>query len=463
MKLSLAILLLSTLCAENEARSVSLEPRVRAVRGGARGLRRASAAKPVAKPSLKPSIPPGTAEVPEEVFNLVKSIVGAGVLGLPAGIAAFGSAPSAVFPGLLLLAAIGSLSAYGFWLIGQVCAETDALSYRAAWQSTVGQAAWLPAAACLMVTGCTVLTYSMILADTLPALLLAATGISVDRRVALTALTASVLLPLCLMKELRKLAPFSLLGIAGTVYTAIAMIVRFLSGSYREPSTLLASLPGKFQPNFADDGWRSVLTGPSAILVCMLSTAYMAHYNAPKFYWELKDKAAYGRMVGASFLGSVALMGSIMAAGYLTFGGASSSLILNNYAAGDLPMNLAKFAIATSLIFSYPLAFVGVRDQLFDLVKVDMSARSKLIVPSTLALLTLVTALAFVLKDIRVILALGGATWGNCVIYLFPAAMVLAASSEFPALERQARPALALGLMGTIFGILGTQRALAMA
>jgi hypothetical protein len=72
----------------------------------------------------------GTASIPNEVFNLVKGIVGVGVLSLPAGIAAFGDAPSAVIPAVGLVAAIGAISAYGFSLIGRVCSYTGARSYR---------------------------------------------------------------------------------------------------------------------------------------------------------------------------------------------------------------------------------------------------------------------------------------------------------------------------------------------
>ena len=60
----------------------------------------------------------GTATMSTEIFNLVKSIVGAGVLSLPAGIAAFGDAPSAVIPASLLIAVIGSISGE---FVGYVC------------------------------------------------------------------------------------------------------------------------------------------------------------------------------------------------------------------------------------------------------------------------------------------------------------------------------------------------------
>ena len=87
----------------------------------------------------------GTATIPNEIFNLVKSIVGAGVLSLPAGIAAFGNAPSAVLPAVALIFIIGGFSAYGFSLIGRVCSFTGGQSYRGAWSGSVGdETSWIP-------------------------------------------------------------------------------------------------------------------------------------------------------------------------------------------------------------------------------------------------------------------------------------------------------------------------------
>jgi hypothetical protein len=59
----------------------------------------------------------GTASVPSLIFNLVKGIVGAGVLTLPAGIAAFGDAPSAAFPGLASLASSQLHYGFGFFYL----------------------------------------------------------------------------------------------------------------------------------------------------------------------------------------------------------------------------------------------------------------------------------------------------------------------------------------------------------
>lgn len=88
----------------------------------------------------------GTATIPNEIFNLVKSIVGAGVLSLPAGIAAFGDAPGAILPAVSLIAGIGLVSGYMFSLIGRVCASTGSSTFSEAWSKTVGEkTSWVPA------------------------------------------------------------------------------------------------------------------------------------------------------------------------------------------------------------------------------------------------------------------------------------------------------------------------------
>ena len=214
------------------------------------------------------------ASIPNEVFNLVKGIVGVGVLSLPAGVAAFGSAPSAFIPAGILIAIIGILSGFGFALIGKVCAYTGAKSYREAWSRTVGEkTSWIPAWSATCKTFMACLAYSMVLGDTFSSLL------ETGRNGTLLSVTLLVLTPLCLMKDLKSLAPFSLLGVMGMTYTALAMTVRWLDGSYSmiggEAGPLAAEVAKHLRPRFGNLGVSSVLSPNALILVCMLSTAYM--------------------------------------------------------------------------------------------------------------------------------------------------------------------------------------------
>ena len=120
---------------------------IRRPRGGALLKKKATVA--TTKQLSKDIIPEGTATIPAEVFNLIKTIVGAGVLGLPAGIAAFGNQATAIGPAIVIMFFIGTLSAFGFSTVGTVCSETQATSYRQAWSRSVGPgSSWMPACKC---------------------------------------------------------------------------------------------------------------------------------------------------------------------------------------------------------------------------------------------------------------------------------------------------------------------------
>jgi amino acid permease len=401
------------------------------------------------------------ASIPSEVFNLVKGIVGVGVLSLPAGVAVFGNAPSAIIPAAILIAVIGILSGYGFALIGKCCAYTGASSYRQAWSNTVGEStSWIPAWSTTLKTFLACLAYSMVLADTFSKL------IGKPRNVTLLGVTVGVLLPLCLKKNLQSLAPFSLAGVLGMGYTALAMTLRYLDGSYSMPDGELATqLDSALQPAFGNKGWQSVISPDALILVCMLSTAYMAHFNAPKFYLELKQNtiSRFHQVVAYSFGISIVLMALITALGYLTFGKACSGLVLNNYATSDKWMSGSRIAVAISLVFSYPLAFVGCRDGILDLINVPLEKRSASNLNTlTIGLLGVLTLLAATLTDVSFVLAFGGATLGNALTYVYPALMYRAV------VKRQGREdeeggqvviAMASAVLGIVMGAIGAKMA----
>lgn len=191
------------------------------------------------------------------------------------GIAAFGNNPSALIPAIALIVVMGSLSAYTFALIGRLCAETKTENYADAWDATVG-AKWAPLIAFSCFIDCFAgnLSYSMILADTFTSLL-SGVGIAVTRTQSLLGITSVVLLPLCLLKNLSSLAPFSLVGIIGMLYTALAMVMRYVGGNYQVGGEFFGAVAA---PAFGNLGAASVLSPSSLILMCMLSNAYISHF-----------------------------------------------------------------------------------------------------------------------------------------------------------------------------------------
>jgi amino acid permease len=408
----------------------------------------------------------GTATIPNEIFNLVKSIIGAGVLSLPAGIAAFGDAPSALIPSTILIALIGAISAYTFSMIARVCAFTGATSYADAWDRTRGKrTAWIVAASSALDCLAGNLAYSMVLADTSKDLL-AALGIFVTRSNALLGLTSLVLLPLCLVKNLSSLAPFSLVGIMGMAYTSIAIGIRFFGGAYTKPAgKFLSDLAPHMQPSFGTTGALGALSPKSLILVSMLSTAYIAHFNAPKFYRELKNNTMprFNTVVFSSFGISVAVYAVVSAMAFLTFGSVTGGLILNNYSTKDALLSFSRFAVALSLIFSYPLLFVGSRDGLLDLIRVPEEKRTNSMLNQlSVGLLGIITLLALKVTDLTFVASISGALLGTALIFIYPTLMFRAAVKSNPTKGQkwERRLCSVIATLGVAIGGVGAKMAL---
>jgi len=413
----------------------------------------------------------GKSPLSTSTFNLVKSIVGVGVLSLPAGVAAFGDAKSAIIPATVLIAIAGALSGYNFSLMGRICSLASATSYSSAWTEIFGpSSAWIPAITVFAMTFACVIAFSMVIAETMVGIS-GMVGLAATRTQILIGLTGTTLLPLCLMKDLASLAPFSLLGIIGMLLTVGSMAVRYFDGSYsmaEGAGKFLEGVAANLQPSFGSNGAMAVFSPKAFVLLGMLSTAYMAHFNAPKFYSELEDNTIerYNKLVITSFGIAIVVFAAAAALGFGTFGKASAGFILTNYASKDSLIGLSRIAVAFSLIFTYPLVFTGCRDGAMDLLRVPLEKRTASYQDKlTFVLLGIVTALAMVLKDVSVVLSLAGSTLGNALIYVLPAIMFRQIVKDMgtkasTSMKREVYFTNFSCLIGIVMGIIGTNMAL---
>jgi amino acid permease len=181
---------------------------------------------------------------------------------------------------------------------------------------------------------------------------------------------------------------------------------------------------------------------------------------------ELKDNTIprFLKVVSTSFAMAIAIFASMTCLGFLTFGGACSGVILNNYATSDTLMSISRAAVAVSLVGSYPLAFVGARDGFLDLFKIkDRSNKTLNIL--TGALLAGVTTAALVIPDVSFVFSFAGATLGNALIYVFPAIMFRGAVKRMDnatnAQKRETKFASAVAALGIAMGAVGAKMAIA--
>ena len=352
---------------------------------------------------------------------------------------------------------MGIISAYTFGLIGRVCQATNTMSYADAWDATVGKTtSSIIAFSCFIDCWFGNLSFSMILADTMVNLL-ASVGVAVTRTQSLLGITGIVLLPLCLMKNLASLAPFSLVGIIGMLYTTFAMVMRYLGGAYAPGGKFLET--ALTAPIFGTAGAKAALSAKSLILTCMLSNAYIAHFGAPKYLAELKNNTLprFYQVIAWSFGAAIALYCTITSVGFLTFGAASNGLILNNYSTQDVLMSLSRIAVAISVTGSYPLLFDGTREGLMDLFKIPRSDRTNSFFNKlTLGILAGTTLVAAKLTDLGLVASVGGATFGTALVFVYPTIMFLK-SQEGKKKTAETTICKIIAVLGVVMGAIGTK------
>ena len=210
----------------------------------------------------------GNASIPSEIANLSKNLIGCGVLSLSNGIALYADNPRAVFSATLWIVLLGAIFGYFCILIAKVCRMTASATYRECWEDSVGSRGALAVSLVNAIKpGLANLAYCAILSQTFQSLLETA-GWNVSRVGSLLLITVLFLLPLCLLKNLNVLAPFSALGITGIVLTAGVMMVRYLDGSYQPGGQYYSDIPKEMQPEFGDrnNSW-SLQAAP---LLCMV-------------------------------------------------------------------------------------------------------------------------------------------------------------------------------------------------
>jgi amino acid permease len=408
----------------------------------------------------------GNATIASTVASITKNLVGAGVLSLSGGIAIFSNSPRAIYVAIVWIVLLGAMFGFFCLLIAKAGATTGCknLSYREIWEKTMGQQGGLAVSlVSTLLPAQGNLSYATVLSYTLKSLL-EAFHVHWSRVSCLLFLTVSVLLPLCMMKNIDALSPFSTIGVASIGVVMISMIIRCVDGTYRPGGKYYADIVD-FHPSFGKE--NEMWTIKVLPFVCMVFQSYVMHYNAPRFYTELRDASVsrFTKTVGFSFGTASMMYISIAAAGFLTFGGNSSSYILNNYSPKDYLANVSRVGVFFSTLLIYPLAFIGVRDGLLDVFQLPpewQTPRNMNIF--TISVLSILTIFSILFNDLGLINAVGGGALATLLCFVFPALMyrqvITNAATKCPGEIQESCLALFLMVIGVFLGSVGVYQSI---
>lgn len=340
-------------------------------------------------------------------------------------------------PASLILFILGSISAYTFHLLGRLTAvassessdDVKVTNLGQLWEHEIGEStSWLISLAVMLTCYGTCLCYSIILGDTFKSLAetVGLSGIWASRRFNVAIIGLLGTYPMSCLKSLAALAPISISGVIGIFVTCIVMAIRALPGgayslnSAAVATNYLRSLPAELQPSFGVTGLRS----PRSLFVVssMAATAFLVHMSSPEFYQTLKEPtlARFGKLSIVGFGATALISVFMMCLGFLTFGGASKGMILNNYSTLDTGATLCRLLMAVSLLGSYGFLANAMKKAFYQIFYKGQEITDKLHYKTSQLLVGTITTLAVLIKDAGFVVSVTGAVLGSALIYMIP-------------------------------------------
>jgi len=449
--------------------------------------------KTIVEVAQPPPPPPSSAvhahemSAPMAVANILADLCPHGMMPIAFGLAADGGTGPVV--GVATVLFFGFLSWYSLLSYGRAAdavldPHSGQESLASVWSEAVSpKTTYIPNYGCALLTlGC-LLFYSAFIGDLFGAL---ASGLLPSwvpnifrkRSTVLLCLHALPILPLCLLKDLSALFYSSMLGLAGIFYTVYFVAQRMIDGSYAaggkyfELMKATPHLQPAAQKAFAGTKYLKDIppfhVGKGMItLMNMCCVAFACHYNAVKYFMELKDKrvVAFGNTMGVGILGTGTVFCLMMIFGYGTFGAHAQALLLNNYhRSQDVMAIWARAFTGLAIISGYPLMFAGLKSAVFSITKLDdakvKNQRSKQNLLSMFLLSLVAIGACFVSEhELATVIGIVGAIFGSFVIYMLPGVLnnnLLKQNKVTPFIKGEAFMNNVLIAFGVVFAILGT-------
>ncbi|XP_010534637.1 PREDICTED: putative sodium-coupled neutral amino acid transporter 7 [Tarenaya hassleriana] len=367
------------------------------------------------------------------VFNVSTSIIGAGIMSMPAAFKVLG-----VIPALLMIAIIAFLANVSVGFLMKFTIAGEATTYAGVMKESFGKAGSVAVQVATMgaTFGCQII-FSIIIGDVLSG---NENGGSVHlgilqqwfgshwwntRIFAVFFVFVFVLLPLVLCRRVEKLAISSaisvLLAVLFVIISAVLAISALVQGKTKNP---------RLFPELDEGGSFFNLFTAVPVIV----TAFTFHFNVHPIGFELSDPLDVIPPVRISLVLCSVIYFATGLFGYLLFGEATMSDILVNFdqssdsSIGSFLNDVVRLSYALHLILVFPLLNFSLRANLDELLfpnKPSLAKDTKRFLGLTLALLISCFLAAIAIPDIWYFFQFIGSTTTVSIAFIFPAAIVL--------------------------------------
>lgn len=361
------------------------------------------------------------------IINIVADILPPGFLPL-----AFALKTTGIGTFIIMLFVVYVASVFTMWCCGCAVMLTGERTWRRQWEILYGKRySWIPVMVLIIACFFNTLLMSCFSADIFESYIP-----FLNRWQCLLIFTAFPLAPLSLVRDLSGLTFTSALALAVLAYTAFLMCLRAWDGSYAEG--------GQFASEFHGIELATPTPPPFHVsrgtldYLGYLVFSFLVHYNGCKFFRELHN-ATTTTFVQCTALGmgiTACAFGVMGIVGYQTFGMSTKIAILTNYSNSDMLATISSLCVAVSLVLSYPLMFVGLREASIELVIMiwpDSETTLSMVKWQRITSLGLVAILTFVslfAVNIEPIVTLTGCTCGVACVYIIPCVLCASAMEQ---------------------------------
>ncbi|KAJ4720163.1 putative Amino acid transporter [Melia azedarach] len=394
---------------------------------------RMSPATGVNAPLLPSRKPKKGASVSGAVFNVTTSIIGAGIMSIPATLKVLG-----VIPAFVMIVIIGWLADISVEILMRFTHAGEETTYAGVMRESFGRAGSLAVQICVVITnlGC-LIVFLIIIGDVLCGnqpegsvhlgVLQEWFGIHWwnSRAVALLFIIVVVLLPLVLFRRVESLS-FS---------SAISVLLAVVFVGTCSVMAIFAIVEGKTQtPKLLPELDNHVSFFDLFTAVPVIVTAFTFHFNVHPIGFEFEKPSDMITAVRISLILCAALYFTIGLFGYLLFGDSIMSDILVNFdrssgsAFSSLLNDIVRLSYAFHLVLVFPLLNFSLRaniDELLFSKRPLLEKDTKRFMSLTLFLLGFSYIAAIMIPDIWYFFQFLGSTSAVCLAFIFPGAIVV--------------------------------------
>ncbi|CAL1395491.1 unnamed protein product [Linum trigynum] len=363
------------------------------------------------------------------VFNVSTSIIGAGIMSIPATLKVLG-----VVPAFLMIVAIAWLADVSVEFLMRYTHSGETTTYAGVMREAFGGFGSAAVQICVMITnlGCLII-YLIIIGDVLSGteqhlgVLQEWFGVSWwnTRAFALFLVVILVMLPLVLFKRVESLKFSSAVSVLlAVIFVGIASVMAVYALIQGKTNT-----PRLLPEVDSNSSFFELFTAVPVIV-----TAFTFHFNVHPIGFELGNPSTMLSAVRISMILCAAIYFAIGIFGYLLFGESIMADILVNFdkssdtAAGALLNDIVRLSYALHLMLVFPLLNFSLRANLDEFLfpkKPLLAKDTTRFLSITFALLLLSYLLAIAIPNIWYFFQFMGSTSAVCLAFIFPGSIVL--------------------------------------